>query len=435
MMLSGFWPRCLLVAATCVLSVPLLFAQGGAGGSGGGSTGGGNTGGNTGGGNTGGNTGGGTGGGQTGGTGGQQGGSFGTRSRSTPQSSLESLRQQPIFIQGMVMLDDGSAPPPNTVIERRCGGPPIPEAYTDSRGNFSFQVGENRSMFSDASYSGMQTGLGRSGPGQADPMNSIGSPGLSDLTGCDIRASLPGYRSDVIDLSGHRPLDKPDVGTIVLRRMAGVEGTTISATTLNAPKKAKKALDNGVKAISKENWDKAEKELLNAVADYPEYAIAWRALGIVHEAKGRPDEAREAYRRALEADDRFVPPYMNLALMAARESNWSEVINSTTQVLRLNPIEFPEAYFFNSVANFQMGNSAEAEKSAREIIKLNAQQRFPQAENILGLALARQGNYKEAHQHLTAYLELSPDAANAEVTRTQISQLEEAIASAGGEQQ
>lgn len=402
MKLSEFGPRCLLVAATCVLSVPLLFAQGG---------------------------------GSTGvSTGSRQGGGSASSSAGTAPAGAESLGQQPIFIQGTVVLDDGTPPPANTVIEHRCPGSRSPEAYTDSRGSFAFQIGGFRTTMSDASHSGLGSIYDPPDAERSSTMSRIGA-GRSELVGCDIRAVLSGYRSDVVDLSSRRPFDNPNVGSIVLHRLTGVEGTTISATTLAAPKKAKKAFDNGMKAVSKEKWNNAEKELLKALAEYPEYALAWRALGIVHEAKGRPAEARKAYHKALEADGRFVPPYMNLAMMAVREGNWSEVIDSTAQVLRLNPIEFPEAYFFNAVANFNMQNMEGAEKSAREIIKLNAQQRFPQVEHILGLALARQGNYKEAHEHLTAYLELSPAASNAEVTRTRILQLEQAIELASGEQQ
>src|SRR5205809_80391 len=62
-----------------------------------------------------------------------------------------------------------------------------------------------------------------------------------DLMGCEIRAALPGFRSDVVNLSGRRAFDNPDVGTIVLHRLANVEGVTISAVSLQAPKDAKKA--------------------------------------------------------------------------------------------------------------------------------------------------------------------------------------------------
>src|SRR5690242_16510024 len=59
--------------------------------------------------------------------------------------------QRPIFISGKVTLDDGTPPPTDVVIERVCNGNPRAEAYTDSKGRFSFQLGQNQGMIQDAS--------------------------------------------------------------------------------------------------------------------------------------------------------------------------------------------------------------------------------------------------------------------------------------------
>jgi hypothetical protein len=70
----------------------------------------------------------------------------------------------------------------------------------------------------------------------------------NDLIGCEIRAALPGFRSDLVNLIGRRSFDNPDVGTIVLHRLGNVEGTTISVTSLRAPKDARKAFEKGTEA-------------------------------------------------------------------------------------------------------------------------------------------------------------------------------------------
>ena len=60
---------------------------------------------------------------------------------------------RPIFISGKVMMDDGTAPSEQVVIERVCNGSPRPEGYTDSKGHFSFELGRNQATMVDASYS------------------------------------------------------------------------------------------------------------------------------------------------------------------------------------------------------------------------------------------------------------------------------------------
>ncbi len=61
--------------------------------------------------------------------------------------------QRPIFLSGKVVLDDGTPPPEPVKIERVCNGVVRPEGYTDSKGRFSFQLGQNTSMMADASVS------------------------------------------------------------------------------------------------------------------------------------------------------------------------------------------------------------------------------------------------------------------------------------------
>src|SRR5260370_42252448 len=101
-----------------------------------------------------------------------------------------------------------------------------------------------------------------------------GSVGQS-LTGCELRASLAGFKSDVVNLGNRRMFDNPDVGTIVLRRRANVEGTTVSMTTLQAPKDARKAYDKARDALRKGKTADALSEFEKAVAAYPHFAAAW----------------------------------------------------------------------------------------------------------------------------------------------------------------
>jgi len=53
-------------------------------------------------------------------------------------------------------------------------------------------------------------------------MGNPNMPGISerDLMGCEIRAVLPGFRSEPVSLAGRRMFDNPDVGTIILHRWA-----------------------------------------------------------------------------------------------------------------------------------------------------------------------------------------------------------------------
>ncbi len=346
--------------------------------------------------------------------------------------------RRPIFLSGKVILEDGTPPPEPVVIERVCNGVVRPEGYTDSKGRFSIELGRNALMMADASVgSAADAGFGGMGglSSQRGSMANLGNPmgGLSerDLIGCELRASLPGYQSQVVMLSGRRLFDNPDVGTILLKRLGNVEGTTISMTSLSAPKDARKAYEKGREAVAKKKWNEAQKQLEKAVQLHPEYAAAWFELGRAFEFQNNAAQAREAYGKALAADPKFINPYLQLAGIAARERNWEEVAEITDRILQLNPFDFPGAYFYNAVANFNLRKLDAAEKSAKEALKLDTRNRFPKVNHLLGLILAQKHQFASAVTHLRNYLTLVPDAPDAETVKKQLAEVEQFAAQAG----
>ena len=335
-----------------------------------------------------------------------------------------------MFLQGKVMLDDGTPPPEPVVMELVCGGSPRPQGYSDLKGRFSFQLGQNQSMMSDASYGSPNDifGTGSSG-GASSSSRTMGMPGgrtitERDLMGCELRAVLPGFRSDVVNLAGRRVLDNPDVGTLILHRMANVQGFTYSLTTAAAPKDAKKAYEKGLDQRKKNKLPDAEASFQKAVEIYPKYATAWNELGQVNEALNKPEEARKAYQQSTEADNKFISPYLQLAQMASRDKKWDDVVQYTNQVNRLDPYSYPGAYFLNSVANLQLQKLDDAEKSARETLKIDQEHKYPKVNHVLGVILAQKQDYKGALEYMRGYLVMRPDGSDADFVKKQIADIE-----------
>jgi tetratricopeptide (TPR) repeat protein len=241
---------------------------------------------------------------------------------------------------------------------------------------------------------------------------------------CDLRASLPGFRSDLVSLAGRRMMDNPDVGTIILHRLGNVEGTTISATSLQAPKDAKKAFEKGTDALKKKKFEEAQKQLEKAVELYPKYATAWFELGMLYQQRKQVDLAKKAYAQALAADAKFVKPYLQLTQFSVQEQKWQEVADTTSRVIKLNPFDFPFAYFYNSAANFNLRNFDAAEKSAREALKLDTQHRIPKIEHLLGIILANKQDYTGAAEHMKSYLQQVPEASDVDLVKKQLAEIE-----------
>jgi tetratricopeptide (TPR) repeat protein len=327
---------------------------------------------------------------------------------------------EPITVTGRVMLDDGMAPASSVAIESVCSGIAHSEGHTDGRGYFSVQVGQTTQVTGDARDT-------RGDFSQTIPhTSSLGNGfGANDrFADCDLRAALSGYLSQAINLANRGPLDNPDVGVILLHRIGESDrAITVTATTLKAPKAARTALQKGLDLAKKNKPEEAMVSLREAVRLDPEFAFAWNELGKLQMASGQAVEARQSLESAAKAEPRWPEPYLHLALLAARSANWQEVAGVTDRLLQFDSFEYPQAFFLNAVANYNLKRPEAAEKSARSAEKLDARHQFPQIERLLGAILAESRRYAEAADEFRHYLTLAPGAADAPAVRQQLEDL------------
>jgi tetratricopeptide (TPR) repeat protein len=335
-----------------------------------------------------------------------------------------------VYISGKVIMADGTALPPNITIQRLCGGFSKTVAYTAADGRFSFQWGDRNTIVADASDAGTAAGSGRSSGGFGSAQSAGGgNPLAADPFGnrmmnCELRASLAGYSSDTINLFNRRVGDSPDIGLIMLRRIAGVEGSSISVTSMMAPKDAKKAYEHGLQSLLKNKPADAAKDFEKAVAVYPKYADAWMSLGKLRLEQKSVEPARAAMLKAIEADPKLVTPYIELGLLAARDANWPQAGKNLDRAMELDPVDYPQAWYVDAVANYNLKHYDAAEKSARAAVKLDPKHTNPRSEYLLGLVLAEKKDYASAAAELTEYLKLAPNAPDQAQVKDQLQQLE-----------
>ncbi len=331
-------------------------------------------------------------------------------------------------------MDTGEIPPEPVVIERVCNGQNHPEAYSDTKGRFSFEVGGDPTVaFSDASVSGSSPGNGRFGGGGFGGAGgafggSVGGDSMMgvDLTGCEIRASLAGFQSDSVHLGRRRPLDNPDIGIIVLRGLSGVQRTSIvSVTTLEAPDKARSSYEKAMRELGKKNGkpEKAVQELEKAVDMYPNFAAAWSVLGSTRMKLGDMAGATEALEKAIAADPAYLRPYPELVQIHVQNKNWEKTSALSDAMLALNPGQ-TQVRYFKAVADYSLGNHDAAEATAHEILDREDGERFPQTHQMLGMIAAQRGQFEEAAKEYRQYLKLAPEADSSESIRKQLNEWE-----------
>jgi tetratricopeptide (TPR) repeat protein len=328
-----------------------------------------------------------------------------------------------------VIVDDGTRLTDSVVVQSNCGGRLRIEGYTNSKGQFSFEInglGESAVAGNDQAIASTQIERRRDPLAAAAAQTGVVSDNLANsLNDCELLAVLPGFSSQPVEMSRHTPnFGFADVGTIVLHRLVQVQGFTISATSGLAPAKAQKQYEKGRQFEQKQQWDAALASFQKAVAVYPQYAVAWFEIGRVQMRESNPAAARQSFHQSLLADPRFISPCQELAHLSVRDKRWQEVVDTTDALLKLNPLNFPQDWFLNALANFYLNHLDAAEKSARSGLELQGQRQVPNLEYLLASILAQKQDYAEALEHLRNYLRLAPHAADVETAQRQADELE-----------
>jgi len=329
--------------------------------------------------------------------------------------------QSAILVAGKVVLDDGAELTEPATIQTICRGQRRTETYSDSRGGFSFRFGDTNAGtaagVSDASNSTFGTA------GIAQPQR--------DPRDCQLQAVLAGFTSQTIELANRGvTLNSIDVGRVPLHRMEHVEGTSISVTNALAPAPAKKALEKGREQAKKGKWDDAKKSFEKAVQIYPRYAAAWNELGRLQLRDHDEPSARHSFEQSLAADPKYVNPYDGLAELGMLSHDWHSVVDVTDKLFALDPISFPEAYYYNAAANYTLGNLDAAERNALQGVRVDETHQIPRLQYILGLILMRKQDYPAASEHMQLYLRFAAQPAEVDQAKKSLAEIEKLSASA-----
>jgi Flp pilus assembly protein TadD len=239
---------------------------------------------------------------------------------------------------------------------------------------------------------------------------------------CLVTIWLKGYRKTTVTLH--------DGAVIVLKQIGDPEGSTISATALHVPKEAAKVYDKGIAALGDGKLPAAQKQFERAVALYPDYAQAWSQLGEVLEQQSEPKEAVAACEHALQADPKYIRPYLQLIRLAVAGKRMEDAAALGDRAIQLNPVEFPGVYYYYAVASYALKHSDVAEKAVRRAIDLDKAHEFPAAEALLGKLLADKSDFRGALDHFTKYVLLAPKADDVPAIRQRMAELERSLTEA-----
>lgn len=315
-----------------------------------------------------------------------------------------------LYLMGTVVMADGSPIPGNLSVALECNASTVQKSNIGPGGQFSFEIGGNRpQMMADASVSGWG---GVEVANTADPMAGFGSGiseaglGRIDLNSCQIRLPLePGFHSNPIRLSTRSVFDNPDVGTLLVHRLDASQGTTISLQSLSAPGKARKAYQRAVNELSKKKAkpEKAVQQLEKSIELFPDFAEAWNLLGRVRLGTQDEEGARAAFRRAIQADQKYLLPYLNLAHLEVNRRRWKEAAELTGTLIELNPY-IDESHYLNGVARYYLGDLDASHTSFLQVRKNPDSAFLDQTYLFTGLIFGQQGKIRESAADLRRFV-------------------------------
>ena len=228
------------------------------------------------------------------------------------QANFDQLQEHQrggMTFMGKVAMQDAMFPWDPIPVIVTCNGVVRYRTEADAKGGFAIQ--------------------GDTSPSELTPVkNNPHQVAASQLVGCDVQASVPGFKSSVVRIMNGNIMDNPDVGTITLRPDSDAAGSAASATTTTASPEAMKRFNKARAEWLDKNVDGAEQDLQKAVQIDPKFADAWYQLGKLQQIKSSPD-ALNSYEKAVAADPKFVSPYQRIAEQAALQKKWQDVANAT----------------------------------------------------------------------------------------------------------
>jgi Tetratricopeptide repeat len=310
------------------------------------------------------------------------------------------------FLGGTVTVAGGALPWDPIPVNVTCDGKIKFTSTTDPKGNFLIAP----------------TKTDDSAVGNSDTKTKL----AAQFIGCGVQAALPGFDSSQITIANRNLTDDPNIGTITLKREEGSGGASVSGTTASAPKDATKAFEKARAEWIDKKPDKAEKDLGKAVQVYPQFAEAWYQLGKIQAEQQKP-EAASSFNKAVAADPKFIPPYQQIAPLAAQAGKWQEVVDSTARELELDPRGNPQVWYYNAFGNFKLNKLDVAQASAEKALAMDPIHTQPNTEQLLAVLLAGKQDYAGALAHLRSCLTYTPPGPNADLIKQQIAQLETAV--------
>lgn len=206
--------------------------------------------------------------------------------------------------------------------------------------------------------------------------------------------------------------------------LSAVRGATVSVIRLGVPSKARSEYNKACGDFKKQKFADAEEHARSAIQKYSEYVAAWVMLGEVLEGSKEPDQARNACSQAESKDPKYLPAYLCLANIDANQSRWNDLMGVTQTAIGLDPVGDVYAYFYRSMALFNLNKLGEAEKAGTIASGLDTSNHQPAVHFLLAQIYAAEGDLASAKAEIKQFLKVNSDREESDAAKQYLAKLE-----------
>lgn len=181
-----------------------------------------------------------------------------------------------------------------------------------------------------------------------------------------------------------------------------------------------RALLDGQKLIEHGHYADAVGRLKTATSLMSTNADAWNYLGLAYHLTGQPNDAVDAYKKALSLDQNLIEAHYNLGCLWL-EQNRPELAKAELTAYTLHREKSPQGWIKLGEAQLALRDLTGAERSFNQARQFDADN--PEALNDMGVVLMQRNRPAEASQYFAGALKVKPDYGPAMLNLAIVSQV------------
>jgi len=202
---------------------------------------------------------------------------------------------------------------------------------------------------------------------------------------------------------------------------AGIKPSVVNATLAAVPERARKLYERGMEESRSENTAKAADSFKEAVAAYPNFPLALNELGVQYLKLRQINKAVEVLKEACKLDPDAFVSRLNLGIALLEAQDFGPAQEQLREAAKRNN-NSATAHMYLGIALLRLNKFEDAEKELIVAAQSNSNQ-LGMANYYLGGLYWRRHEYALAVEQLEKYLQLTPNAPDAERVRATIKDL------------